>query len=387
MLIKLIGKVPSSMNNKKIFVTQSSMAPFEEYIEAIKPLWDSRWLTNMGKYHQELEQRLKKYLDVQELSLMVNGHMALELAIQAMNFPEGAEVITTPFTFISTTHAIVRNRLKPVFCDVKLEDGTIDENKIESMITPKTVAIIPVHVYGNICNVEKIQEIALKNNLKVIYDAAHAFGISYKGKGIGNYGDASVFSFHATKVFNTIEGGAVTFAEHKLYDKLYNLKNFGIRGEEIVADIGSNAKMNEFCAIMGLCNLNHIENVHTKRRNLYEIYRESLEDVDGIHFFYRSADVEWNYSYFPILLENNYTINRDELYENLKKNKIYARKYFYPITADQICFKNKYKSNKLENARQLSERVLVLPFYENLELDEMRRIVEVIRNQVRRKKS
>lgn len=370
--------------NKKIYITQSSMAPFDEYVEAIKPLWDSRWLTNMGEYHQELERKLKVYLDVRELSLMVNGHMALELAIQAMNFPKGAEVITTPFTFISTTHAIVRNQLKPIFCDVKLEDGTIDENKIEALITKNTVAMVPVHVYGNVCNVEKIQQIANKYHLKVIYDAAHAFGVIYKGKGIGNYGDASVFSFHATKVFNTIEGGAVTFAEHKLYDKLYDLKNFGIRGEEIVAEVGSNAKMNEFCAIMGLCNLKHAKEVYEKRKILYKVYRESLEDVKGIRFFHKNMDIEWNYSYFPILIENDYIMNRDGLYEILKRNNIYARKYFYPITADQICFKNKYKNNNLENARQLSERVLVLPFYENLNIEDINRIVKIVKNNRRR---
>lgn len=206
------------MANEKILVTQSSMPPYEEYIEAIKPLWESHWLTNMGTYHKELEEELKQYLGVPELSLMVNGHMALEMAIQAFDFPEDSEVITTPFTFVSTTHAIVRNRLKPVFCDVKMSDGTIDETKIEDLITEKTVAIVPVHVYGNVCNVEAIQEIADKYNLKVIYDAAHAFGVKYKGVGIGNYGDASVFSFHATKVFNTIEGGAVAFSDHKIYE-------------------------------------------------------------------------------------------------------------------------------------------------------------------------
>ncbi len=200
--------------DQKIFVTQSSMPPYEEYIEAIKPLWESRWLTNMGEWHKKLEEALGKYLDVPEISLMVNGHMALELAIQSFGFPEGAEVITTPFTFISTTHAIVRNRLLPVFCDVKLCDGTIDESGIEDLITEKTVAIVPVHVYGHICNIEEIQRIAYKYNLKIIYDAAHAFGISHQGKGIGCYGDASVFSFHATKVYNTIEGGAVAFSDH-----------------------------------------------------------------------------------------------------------------------------------------------------------------------------
>ena len=269
---------------KKILVTQSSMPPYEEYIEAIKPLWESHWLTNMGTYHKELEEELKQYLGVPELSLMVNGHMALEMAIQAFDFPEDSEVITTPFTFVSTTHAIVRNRLKPVFCDVKMSDGTIDETKIEDLITEKTVAIVPVHVYGNVCNVEAIQEIADKYNLKVIYDAAHAFGVKYKGVGIGNYGDASVFSFHATKVFNTIEGGAVAFSDHKIYEKLYNLKNFGIRGEELVVAVGANAKMNEFAAIMGLCNLKYLNHAMEERKMKDAYYREKLRQIQGIQF-------------------------------------------------------------------------------------------------------
>lgn len=265
------------MGKEAIFVTRSSLPSYEEYIEAIKPLWESHWLTNMGKFHQELEEKLKVYLDVPELSLMVNGHMALELIIQAMKFPEGGEIITTPFTFISTTHAIIRNGLKPVFCDVKPNDGTIDETKIEKLISNRTVAILPVHVYGNICDVEEIQRIAEKYNLKVIYDAAHAFGEKYKNKGIGNYGDASVFSFHATKVFNTIEGGAVSFTDKELYEKLYNLKNFGIRGEETVVEIGANAKMNEFAAIMGLCNLKHIDDVIRERRLRAKKYRGNFE--------------------------------------------------------------------------------------------------------------
>ena len=267
------------MNNKKIFVTRSSMPTFDSYIEAIKPLWETHFLTNMGKYHQELEEKLKQYLDVQELSLMVNGHMALELAIQAFQFPKDAEIITTPYTFISTTHAIIRNHLKPVFCDVKFEDGTIDENKIENLINERTVAILPVHVYGHVCNIEKIQEIADKYHLKVIYDAAHAFGVLYKEKGIGNYGDASIFSFHATKVFNTIEGGAVTFSDHKFYDKLYKLKNFGICNEELITEVGTNAKMNEFCAIMGLCNLKNIDKVIENRKYCYEYYISQLKNI------------------------------------------------------------------------------------------------------------
>ena len=366
------------MNDKKILVTQSSMPPYEEYIQAIKPLWDSRWLTNMGKYHEELEIKLREYLDVPELSLMVNGHMSLEMAIQAFGFPEGSEVITTPFTFISTTHAIVRNRLKPVFCDVKLSDGTMDETQIEDLITEHTVAIVPVHVYGNVCNIEEIQRIADKYNLKVIYDAAHAFGVRYKGKGIGCYGDVSVFSFHATKVFNTIEGGAVTFSDHKLYEKLYNLKNFGIRGEELVTDVGANAKMNEFCAIMGLCNLKHIDTTLEERKKRYEYYMDGFSNVNGIRFFNKNIETTNNYAYFPIIIEDEYGLNRDELYEKLKDNNIYSRKYFYPLTSDQACFKNKYKNENLDCARELAKEIIVLPFYEKMEYGTIQEIIRIV---------
>ncbi len=363
------------MQNEKILVTRSSMPPYEEYIEAIKPLWDTHWLTNMGKYHQELEEKLAEYLDVPEISLTVNGHMALELAIQSFDFPIGAEVITTPFTFISTTHAIVRNKLHPVFCDVKEVDGTIDETKIEDLITEKTVAILPVHVYGNVCNVEAIQEIADKYNLKVIYDAAHAFGEKYLGRGIGNYGDISIFSFHATKVFNTIEGGAVVCKTHDRYERLRDLKNFGIRGEELVASVGANAKMNEFAAIMGLCNLKYIDEAIESRKRICEYYFEEISKIDGIEFYEQRENASHNYGYFPIKITEAYPLTRDELYEKLHNENIYTRKYFYPLTADQACFKNKYKDKNLENARELSKKSMVLPLYEELDIDNQKRII------------
>lgn len=365
--------------DEQIFVTRSSMPPYEEYIEAIKPLWDTHWLTNMGVYHSELEEKLKVYLDVPELSLMVNGHMALEMTIQAFGFPEGSEVITTPFTFISTTHAIVRNHLKPVFCDVKEEDGTIDETRIEDLITERTVAILPVHVYGNICNVEAIEHIANKYDLRVIYDAAHAFSVSYKGKGIGNFGDASIFSFHATKVFNTIEGGAVSFREPRIYDKLYNLKNFGIRGEEIISEVGANAKMNEFCAIMGLLNLKRTDYAIQERKKRYDYYIECLEDVDGLRFLRQKGVATDNYAYLPVLVEEGFGKSRDELFDILRENGIYARKYFYPLTSDQACFKNKFKKVNLKTARKLADEVMVLPLYEDLAMESVDKICGIIR--------
>ncbi|MBO4909056.1 MAG: DegT/DnrJ/EryC1/StrS family aminotransferase [Lachnospiraceae bacterium] len=366
---------------KKILVTRSSMPTYEEYCEAIKPLWDSHWITNMGKYHKEFEKQIKDFLDVPKVSLTVNGHMALELAIQSYDFPEGSEVITTPFTFISTTHAIVRNRLKPVFCDVKESDGTIDETKIEDLITPNTVAILPVHVYGNICNVDEIQKIANKYGLKVIYDAAHAFGETYHSQGIGNFGDASIYSFHATKVFNSIEGGAVVCKTQEKYDQLYNLKNFGIRGEELVVSVGANAKMNEFCAIMGLLNLKYFNKSIEDRKRVFSTYHNLLDKKAGFRYLSTAgvaSDLTPNYAYFPIVVLDDYPLTRDELYIKLAQHGIHARKYFYPLTSDQACFKNMYKQIDVKIARELSERVISLPIYEGMEQNDIERICDLL---------
>ena len=366
---------------ERINVTKSSMPPYEDFIDKIKPLWESKWLTNMGTYHRELEEKIKEYLKVPYLSLMVNGHMALEMAIQAMNFQEGSEVITTPFTFISTTHAIVRNRLKPVFCDIKMNDYTIDESKIEELITEKTVAIVPVHVYGNICNIERIEEIAFKYGLKVIYDACHAFGETYEGKGIGSFGDASVFSFHATKVYNTIEGGAITFSNIEFYERLYNLKNFGIRGEELVVEIGANAKLNEFSAAMGLCNLPYISENILARKDRCLYYKELFRDVDEITLpEYNRKGVTYNYAYFPVRFSDK--ISRDNIYARLKEENIFSRKYFYPLTSDAACFKNKYRNEPLKNARNVSEGILVLPLYPELEFSDIEKIVSIVKKSV-----
>ena len=264
-------------NNSKIQVTQSSMPELEEYVEEIKSIFETKWLTNMGPKHIELETKLEEYLDVKNMTLFVNGHMALYSAIKALKL-EG-EVITTPFTFISTTNAIVQNGLTPVFCDIEPDTYTIDTSKIEELITEKTCAIVPVHVYGNICNVEEIERIAKKHNLKVIYDAAHAFGVKYKDKGIGNFGDMSMFSFHATKVFNSIEGGGISYNCDEYEKQLNLLKNFGITGPETAEEIGMNSKMNEFQAAMGLCNLRHVDGEIEKRKRIVEIYRNRLNNV------------------------------------------------------------------------------------------------------------
>lgn len=353
------------------------MPSFEEYMEEIKSMWDSHWLTNMGPKHKRLQDELKTYLGVENVDLLTNGHMALELTLQAMNLQ--GEVITTPFTFASTTHAIVRNGLQPVFCDIDPDTYTIDTGKIESLVTDRTCAIMPVHVYGNMCNVDEIERIARKYELKVIYDAAHAFGETYKGRGVGSFGDASCFSFHATKVFNSIEGGAVCFREQRLGNVLYELKNFGIHGPEEVSAVGANAKMNEFCAAMGLCNLRHVEEEIGKRKRVAERYRAHLEGVEGLLLNRIQPEVESNYAYFPVVFEEKlFGASRAEVFDRLAENGIGARKYFYPLTNTFSCFHRKYDVNETPTALHISKRVLTLPLYGELALEDVDRICRII---------
>ena len=289
------------------------------------------------------------------------------------------EVITTPFTFASTTHAIVRNHLQPVFCDIRKNDFTIDTGKIEELITDKTCALLPVHVYGNICDVEIIQEIADKYGLKVLYDAAHAFGERYKGKGISHFGDACCFSFHATKVFHTIEGGAVCYHDEDFGTRLARLKNFGIRNEEIVDGVGANAKMNEFCAAMGLCNLRHIGDNILKRKKITEKYREYLENVDGIQLNPIQEDIESNYAYFPVVFhEEKFGSSRNQVAAKLEEQNVYPRKYFYPLTSLFECYRNQYNAADTPTALHISKRILTLPLYPDLPLDMVERICEII---------
>lgn len=366
------------MNNENelVRVTRSSMPPFDEYVEEIKDLWESHWLTNMGKKHACLQEQLKDYLGVTYIDLLVNGHMALELALQAMGIH--GEVITTPFTFASTTHAIVRNGLEPIFCDINPIDYTIDVSKIESLITGRTSAIVPVHVYGNVCDVDEIERIAKKHHLKVIYDAAHAFGVKIGNTGIGNYGDAACFSFHATKVFNSIEGGAVSFCNDGFGHALYGLKNFGIRGEEIVDGIGANAKMNEFCAAMGLCNLKYIDEEIVKREKVVKAYRNRLDGVEGIRLCPIQNNVKPNYAYFPIVFEDRYKYTRDQVFRKLQNRNIYARKYFYPLTNTFPCFSNKYDVSLTPCAFEISNRILTLPLYADLDIHTVNKICDII---------
>lgn len=362
---------------KEILVTQSSMPTIDEYVDEIRSIWENHWLTNMGPKHQMFQQELVDYLDVERIDLLTNGHMALELSMQALNLQ--GEVITTPFTFASTTHAIVRNGLEPVFCDINSKDYTIDVNKIESLITDRTCAIVPVHVYGNICNVEEIENIAKRFDLKVVYDAAHTFGETYKGKGIGSFGDVSCFSFHATKVFNSIEGGAVCYHEAEFGKKIYNLKNFGIQGPESVGAVGANAKMNEFCAAMGLCNLRHVNEEIEKRQLIVERYRSNLEMVDGIKLNPLQENVKSNYAYFPVVFDEKiFGSSRNEVFDVLALNNIGARKYFYPLTNTFDCFHKKYSVDKTPIALHISKRILTLPLYSELPLEEVDRICTLI---------
>ena len=363
----------------RINVTRSSMPPFEEYIQEIQSLFESHKLTNMGEKHQRLEQELKKFLQVPFVSLTVNGHMALENVIRALKLQ--GEIITTPFTFVSTTHAIVRCGCTPVFCDINESDYTIDVSKIEALITDKTVAIMPVHVYGNICDVEAIETIARKYHLYVIYDAAHAFAETYKGRSAAEFGDASVFSFHATKVFHTIEGGCVAFGNEQWEMPLKDIKNFGFHGTESVTYIGGNAKMNEFQAAMGLCNLRHIRAEISRRRHVYEAYAARLVDVARIEMWKPQKNVEHNYAYLPVVFESQH--KRDVVMERLEENNIYARKYFYPITTEFECYKGRFEQYMLEHAKDISSRVLTLPMYADLQEEDIDRICTVVLKETR----
>lgn len=362
---------------KKILVTRSSMPELDEYMNEIADMWETHWLTNMGPKHKQFQQKLQEYMNVDNIDLFTNGHMALELTLQAMNLQ--GEVITTPFTFASTTHAIIRNGLTPVFCDIDPVTFTIDTDKLESLVTDRTCAIMPVHVYGNICNIEEIERIAHKYELKVIYDAAHTFGETYKGQGIGSFGDASCFSFHATKVFNSIEGGAVCFKDKRLGDILYELKNFGIHGPEEVSAVGANAKMNEFCAAMGLCNLRHVDEEIAKRKKVVERYRSHLEGIEGLQLNVIQKDVEPNYAYFPVIFEEKqFGASRAEVFDKLAENGIGARKYFYPLTNTFSAFHRQFDVLETPVALHISKRVLTLPLYADLSMEDVDRICEII---------
>ncbi len=364
------------MADKKILVTRSSMPTLDEYVAEIAPLWESHWLTNMGVKHQQLEADLKRYLGIDEIALFTNGHNALECVLEAMDL--SGKVITTPFTFASTTHAIVRKGLTPVFADIKPDDYTLDPAKIEELIDDETCAIVPVHVYGNLCDVDAIWDIAKKHGLKVIYDAAHAFGVRRDGVSAAAFGDASMFSFHATKVFNTIEGGAVCFRDGNLKELLDQWKNFGITGLEEVEYVGGNAKMNEFCAAMGICNLRHVDDEIAKRRVVAERYWERLEDIEGLKVCRPAAGIKANYAYMPVVFEDDCGTTRDEVFAKLREHSIFSRKYFFPLVSDYACYQGRFDSSKTPVAKHVADRVLTLPMAADLALEDVDRICDIV---------
>ncbi|MCI8966552.1 MAG: DegT/DnrJ/EryC1/StrS family aminotransferase [Lachnospiraceae bacterium] len=377
--------------DKRILVTRSSMPELDEYMEEIKEMWDTHWLTNMGVKHKQLEKDLADYLGIgqENIALFVNGHLALECIIEALglgreknaNGEYKVEVITTPFTFASTTHAIVRKGLKPVFCDINPVDFTIDSTKLERLITDRTCAIIPVHVYGNLCNVDEIKKISDKYGLKVIYDAAHAFAVEKEGVSSASFGDAAMYSFHATKVFNTIEGGAVCFKDPMLKSLLNQWKNFGIMGAESVEFIGGNAKMNEFAAAMGICNLRHLDDEIGKRRRIDQRYREWLGNINGVRLNVIPDGVKSNYAYFPIVVDETVVgCLRDEIFDALADNGISARKYFYPLTNTYQCYEEIFDATDTPIALTISQRVLTLPMYADLSLEDVDFICNIVKN-------
>lgn len=362
-----------------IQVTRASMPPFEEYCEEIREMWDSCWLTNMGIKHQQLQEKLAAYLDAPHMDLLTNGHLSLELSLQALEL-EG-EVITTPFTFASTTQAIVRAGLTPVFCDVDPVTLTMDPGKIEALITSRTCAIVPVHVYGNFCDVEAIGEIARRYGLKVLYDAAHVFGVRYKGRGPGAYGDVACFSFHATKVFHTLEGGGACFQDAAFGQKLARMKNFGISGPEMVTDVGGNAKLDEFRAAMGLCNLRHVEDEIAQRGRVEAYYRQRLEGVPGLGLKADQPGLRPNHTYFPVLFEETvFGVGRDQVWEALAGQGVMARKYFYPLTSAFPCYQGRFDPENTPVARKASRQVLCLPLYKELTEEAVDRICSMILN-------
>lgn len=367
--------------NKLIAVTRSSMPSFEEYCEEIKKLWDNRWLSNRGCIHKEFEQMLQDKLGTPYVFLYANGHVALEVGIDALQLPKGGEVITTPYTHCSTTHSIVRNGLVPVFCDINDVDYTIDVNQIEKYITPKTVAIMATHVYGVMCDVEAIDKIAKKHNLKVIYDAAHAFGVTKDGKSVAQWGDMAMFSCHATKVFHTIEGGITVFKDKAPYDIINSLVNFGFDGPEEVQFISTNARMNEYEAAMGICNLRHFEEEVAKRAKAYNKYKELLGNVPGIHFIPDQPGVTKNYAYMPIFFDG-YKYTRDEIQAKLQEDNILARKYFYPIIPELACYKSQpqYARKEFPISKHAADTVLAMPMYADLTEEDVERICKIVLN-------
>lgn len=368
------------MNNKQITVTSPLLPSLEEFVPYLKKIWDSKWITNNGSFHQQLEQALCDYLGVKYISLFTNGTLPLITALQAMRIT--GEVITTPYSFVATTHALWWNGIKPVFVDIDPKTGNLDPDKVEAAITPKTTAIMPVHVYGTPCNIERIQEIADIYGLKVIYDAAHAFGVKKDGESILNAGDMSTLSFHATKVYNTIEGGALVMHDAETKKRIDYLKNFGFAGETTVVAPGINSKMDEIRAAYGLLNLKQVDAAIVARKQVALRYRDALKGVEGIAFFDDQPNITHNYSYFPIFVDTEkYGMTRDELYFKMKEQNVLGRRYFYPLISDFSTYRGleSAKPENLLNARKMADSVICLPMYHDLKEDDVDKIVSLIR--------
>lgn len=366
------------MENKKITVTSPLLPELDGFIPMLKDIWDRKWLTNNGYYHRELEKALAEYLGVQYISLFTNGTLPLITALQAMRI--SGEVITTPYSFVATTHSIWWNGLKPVFVDVDEATGNIDPEKIEAAITPHTTAIMPVHVYGTPCNMKRIQEIADIYGLKIIYDAAHAFGVTQNGESVLKAGDMSTLSFHATKVYNTIEGGALVCHDEATKKRIDYLKNFGFAGETTVVAPGINSKMDEIRSAYGLLNLKQVDDAIAKRKAVAEKYREALKDIPGIRYLQDVEGVRHNYAYFPIFISEEYGLSRDELYAKLQEHNIYGRRYFYPLISTFSAYKGLDSANpaNLPVAHKLADQVLCLPMFAGLDDEGVNRVIDVV---------
>jgi dTDP-4-amino-4,6-dideoxygalactose transaminase len=369
------------MEEKKIFVTQPALPPLEEFIPYLEKIWDNKWLTNDGPFHIEFEKELAKYLGVNYISVFSNGTLALITALQALRIT--GEVITTPFSFVATTHSLWWNNIKPVFVDVEDRYFNLDPNKIEAAITPQTTAIMPVHVYGNPCNVEEIQRIADTYGLKVIYDAAHAFGVKKDGQSILNWGDLSILSFHATKVYNTIEGGAIICPDERTKRRIDLLKNFGIKDEVTVIEPGINAKMNELQAAYGSLQLKYVDEYIAKRKERTEYYTQLLKDVRGVAYIDNSdPEISHNYAYFPVRINTlEYGMSRDDLFFKLQEHGIFGRRYFYPLISDFSTYKGlpSAKTDNLPIATRVAKEVICLPIYPHLEMGEVERVCKYIK--------
>lgn len=365
--------------NKQIYVTQPYLPPLEEFIPYLEQIWENKILTNNGPFHQQLEKALCEYLGVEHISLFTNGTIALVTALQALRIT--GEVITTPYSFVATAHSLMWNNIKPVFVDIDPKTFNLDPEKIEEAITPQTTAILPVHCYGYPCAVERIQQIADTYGLKVIYDAAHAFAVTYKGESLLKHGDLSVLSFHATKVFNTFEGGAIISPDAKTKQRIDYLKNFGFADEVTVTATGINGKMSEINAAFGLLQLQHVESAIASRNEIESYYRNELGDVVGITIMSHPPETSGNGSYFPILVTKEYPFSRDELYQKLKEKGIYSRRYFFPLISELPMYRglpSAARSN-LPTAAQAAKEVLCLPIYPNLPDGDISRIVQFIK--------